>query len=816
MKQFARYVLDKYKKINKEQFVITFGLALLITVVFAPHALASADKPNIGERILAGMVNAMAEGLNAIVSGLGTIDKLLFNVGNEKTMGLTLLANDKLSTYIFRVYQDILSLAALAFVPMGLVIGVDFVRSQDNAQHKAILKEKLLRFVLTFILLTSMPVIMDMLFTVNNELVKLFNATGQTVLQGSGVDIKKGFLVEAFQKKALDGSLLDACIYMMTVVLNGWLVFYYMIRDLTISFLFLLFPIIAIFYPFQKGKVVGWFKEMCSNIYSQVIQAGIMAIILGMCATMSDFGKVDQPTTMYQSLFALVAFASIIPMTSVLKRMVGLEGNVGAASSMAGVGALMGAMALVKGATTSIRQGVGNVREGRAELKDLNAQEQMLKNNVSTESSVDNKELSPIHAQPQLNMEQIQSKRAEARRKITQGAVNLGGSAWVGSTWGIGGSVLGGKGAAAGVAAGVMAGGYVGDKAGKKAYDVGANLKEKGQDIAFGVGVRPDLNGITEGNEQIFKGGLAHSIATGNFKDDFGNSISTIKGNLSNMKENVNGNYIKTKTLKDLQGIRTKEDKELIANRYAGVDNEIFDKDPEFQKQEQVAMATKKRYERLGQHDKAFRAYAKHTPTRKSPEELEKIEGLMMYRDKDMSVAYTQKDVEVDVNGKKEKQIQREVHWTGAGDPSIVYPQVQPITFNDGSTDLTSDRIREIYDVSQSYADSVVPITENSSKEDKALNSQMQKQYYNQAIKSEQERIIKVRVELGSNRAYIPTAPETYKPIPNANRAPLEESASKVEELDSISQKLMEQASRLASVHGEKVQDPNVYVTGNI
>ncbi|KZL92720.1 hypothetical protein [Clostridium magnum] len=816
MKQFAKYLLDKYKKINKKQFVITFGLALLITVVFSPHALASADKPNIGERILAGMVNAMAEGLNAIVSGLGTIDKLLFNVGNEKTMGLTLLANDKLSTYIFRVYQDILSLAALAFVPMGLVIGVDFVRSQDNAQHKAILKEKLLRFVLTFILLTSMPVIMDMLFTVNNELVKLFNAMGQTVLQGSGVEIKKGFLVEAFQKKALDGSLLDACIYMMTVVLNGWLVFYYMIRDLTISFLFLLFPIIAIFYPFQKGKVVGWFKEMCSNIYSQVIQAGIMAIILGMCATMSDFGKVDQPTTMYQSLFALVAFASIIPMTSVLKRMVGLEGNVGAASSMAGVGALMGAMALAKGATTSIKQGVGNIREGRAELKDLNAQEQMLKNNVSTESSVDNKELSPIHAQPQLNMEQIQSKRAEARRKITQGAVNLGGSAWVGSTWGIGGSVLGGKGAAAGVAAGVMAGGYVGDKAGKKAYDVGANLKEKGQDIAFGVGVRPDLNGITEGNEQIFKGGLAHSIATGNFKEDFGNSISTIKGNLSNMKENVNGNYIKTKTLKDLQGIRTKEDKELIANRYAGVDNEIFDKDPEFQKQEQVAMATKKRYERLGQHDKAFRAYAKHTPTRNSPEELEKIEGLMMYRDKDMSVAYTQKEVEVDVNGKKEKQIQREVHWTGTGDPSIVYPQVQPITFNDGSTDLTSDRIREIYDVSQSYADSVVPITENSSKEDKALNSQMQKQYYNQAIKSEQERIVKVRVELGSNRAYIPTAPETYKPIPNANRAPLEESASKVEELDFISQKLMEQASRLASVHGEKVQDPNVYVTGNI
>lgn len=817
MKQFARCLVKKYKKINKKQFAFTLGTALLITLLFAPHALASADKPNIGERILAGMITTMADGLNLIVTGFGSsIDKLLFNVGNEKTMGLTLLANDKLSTYIFGVYQVILWLAALAFVPMGLVIAIDFKRSQDNSQHKAVLKERLIRFVLTFILLTSMPVFMDMLFASNNILVGVFRDLGHNILASSGVKMDKGFLVEAFQQKATNGSLLDACVYMMSVVLNAWLVFYYMIRDLTISFLFLLFPITAIFYPFQKGKVVGWFKEMCSNIYSQVIQAGIMSIVLGMCATMSDFGKVDQPTTMYQSVFALVAFASIIPMTGTLKRMVGLEGSVGAASSMAGVGALMGAMALAKGATTSIRQGVGNIREGRAELKDLNAQEQMLKKNVSTESSVDNKELSPIHAQNQLSMEQIQTKKSEARRKITQGAVNLGGSAWVGSTWGIGGSVFGTKGAAAGVAAGVMSGGYVGDKVGKKSYDVGASLSDKAQDIAYGVGVRPDLNGVTEGNKKIFEGGLAHSIATGNFKEDVSNATNVVKGNLSNMYGNVTDNHSQKKTLREEQSNRTKEEKELIANRYAGVDNEIFDKDPDFQKQERVAVATKKRYEKLGQHDKAFRAYAKHTPTRKSAEELEQIEGLMMYRDKDMSVAYTQQEVEVDVNGKKEKQIQREVHWTGEGTPSIVYPQVEPITFNNGSTDLTSDRIKEIYDVSQTYANQVAPINETSSKEQIALNSQIQKQHYNQSIKSEQERIVKVRMELGSSRAYVPTAPETYKPIPSANHTPLEESATKVQELDSISKKLMEEASRLASVHGEAVQDPNIYVTGNM
>lgn len=819
MKRCISYLLDKYKKTNKKQVVITFGLALLISFVFAPHALA-ADKPNIGERILAGMISTMADGINAILQGFGaSIDKLLYNVGNEKTMGLTLLANNKLSTYIFSVYQVILWLAALGFVPMGLVIAIDFKRSQDNSQHRAILKERLIRFVLTFILLTSMPVLMDMLFASNNIVVGVFRDLGQNILASSGVKMDKGFLVDSFQQKAsTSGSLLDACVYMMSVVLNGWLVFYYMIRDLTISFLFLLFPVIAIFYPFQKGKVVGWFKEMCSNIYSQVIQAGIMSIILGMCATMSNFGKVADNTTMYDSLFALVAFASIIPMTGTLKRLVGLEGSVGAASSMAGLGAMMGAVALARGATTSIKQGIGNIREGRAELKDLDAQESMLKKNVGTESSVDNKELSPIHAQPQLNMEQIQSKRADARRKITQGAVNLGGSAWVGSTWGIGGSVLGGKGAAAGMAAGVMAGGYVGYKAGKHIYNKTASVMSDVGDGVFGDGNRPEIKSLSEGNEKLFNGSLAKSTFAGTLGKDLKQMPGKIKSNSKNMYNNFQGNL---QAISDAVPDHENEAeiRKGITDSYTGLTNDAIE-GTDFKDQEEKALLLKKKYERLGQPDKAFRAYAKYTPNRKSPEELEKTEGLIMYRDKNMSVAYTQKEVEVDVNGKKEKQIQRDVHWTGSGDPSIVYPQVQPITFNDGSTDLTSDRVNEIYELSQVYANEVAPVTlakGDTGYEDQArLNKQIQTQYYNQSVKTEQERIVKVRVELGSNRAYIPTAPETYKPIPNATRAPLEASATKVQELDSISQKLKEEASRLASLHGEKVQDPNLYVTDNI
>ena len=771
MEHLKKLIIERYKKTNKKKLAITFGIVLILAFLFTP-AVFAADKPNIGERILAGMVSAMADGLNAILSGFGSsIDKLVFNEGNEKTMGLTLLSNNKLSGYIFGVYQVILWLAASAYVPMGLVVAIDFKRSTDNAQHKAVLKERLIRFVLTFILLTSMPVIMDMIFAGNNVLDKVFADLGKNSLSGSGVSVDKGFLVDAFQQKATtSGSFLDACVYMMSVVLNGWLVFYYMVRDLTISFLFLLFPITAIFYPFAKGKVVGWFKEMCSNIYSQAIQAAVLVIVLGMCTTMSNFGKVADNSTMYDSVFALVAFASIIPMTGTLKRMIGLEGNVGAAASMAGLGAFMGAMALAKGATTSVKQGVGNIREGRASLRDLNAQESMLNKNASVESSVDGKELSPIHAQSQLTKEQIQGKKAEAKRQIAQGIGNLGGATWAGGSFAIGGSVFGAKGMAAGAAGGIMAGGYAGDKVGKHGYDSYSDMRyeeNKHQSVAKEMELAKnsvDVTGITDKNE-----------------------VARLQNEAMD---------------------RRKEELILEEDKSLGLDNPAIKADPEFYKSEKMARQMKRKYETLGHNDKAFRAYAKYTPTRKSPEELEKIEGLMMYRDKDMSVAYT------DNRNDKGELIGRDVHWTGEGDSSLTYPQVSPITFNDGSTELTSTRINEIVELSRNYADSIVP--EQSTPENKALHSQMQKQYYNQAIKTEQERIVNVRVELGSNRAYIPTAPKAYTPIPSANQTPIQASMHKVQELDSISQQLREQANQLASVHGAAVKDPNLYVAGNI
>lgn len=778
MKIIKNFLQKSIRSISKKKLILTFMVFIAMLFIFVPSALA-VEKPNVGERILAGMVNAFASGLNLIVKGLGSpIDKLVFNMSQEKTMGLTILANGKLGQYILGIYQTILWIAASAFVPMGLVVGIDFVRAQDNAQHKAVLKERLLKFVLTFILLTSMPLIMDTIFSANSIAVDVFKDLGINSLKTSGIDIKDGFLVSSFQQKATkSGALLDSCIFIMSVVLNLWLVIYYMLRDLSISYLLLLFPIVTIFYPFKKGMVSGWFREMSSNILSQTIHAGIMAIVFGMCAALTNVGKVEDATTMYDSIFALVAFASVIPMTATVKRFVGLEGQVGAAASMAGLGAFMGTMALAGGVANSVKQGYGNIKEGAAELKDLNAQESMSTKNVSRQTSVDSKQLPSINSGSlnldrgqALSLEEIQGKKAEARRKITQGVVGLGGSAYAGGVMALGSSVFGVKGAAAGAAGGIMVGGATGNSLGKVAYNTIATGKEMASDKMFGAGVRPDN------------------------LDDALSILGECKGRLT-----------------------------AESNKALGLDNEVLDSSPEFLEKERKALALKKRYERMGNPDKAFRAYAKHTPTRKSPEELENIskeDQLYMYRDKTMSVAFTEKEVEVERDGKQELEIQRDVHWTGAGDSSIVRPQVEALTFNNGSTDLTPSRVNEIRAQAIEKARMEFPLTVDAEspkgKEEKVFQDKMASQYFNTGLKSEQDRIIKLRVELGSNRAYSTAAPKEYRPIPSTNQSAADIQRANIEKLNSLTVELENQASELHQQFGDKVKyDPNGTLLGS-
>jgi hypothetical protein len=796
MYRIKRLLKEKvgYKKLVLAGILVFIGLYIVPGLAHASSGYTPSEPPGVIEKGLSALLRAFAEGIDSTIIKVSgkPLDKLVYNTGiNTNTEGLTLLISGDLSNYFIDIYATLKWIAAAFFVPMGLVVAIDFMRSQENAQHRAVLKDRLLKVIATVILITSMPMLLDIIFRFNNVMISVFHdlaAQKLVAAQANGSLTDGTLLIGAFKAHAqASKTFMDSAIYLMSVILNIWMIFYYMVRDLTISFLFMLFPIIAIFYPFKKGMVGTWFKEMASNILTQSIHAMIISVVIGMAAT---FG--GKSPNLYQQLFVALAFASTIPMTATIKRFLGLEGSVGAASSMAGLGAMMGAMALAQGAFSSVKGGVSNIKQGVGELRDLKTMETASDKNVGIDGVSDNdKELSPVNALNSggLSREEMLGKRRDAKKKIMQGATGLAGAGSFGMVGTVGGSVFGAKGAMGGMALGTIVGEHSGARVGGAAYGIGANIAENSTNIAYGVGQRPELSGITEGNEAVFEGGLAHSIATGNFVDDITNFGSVLDNNISNMKDNFVGNQKSRKDLFVEQRKRSQEQKVELANKYTGVSNDIMNSDPEFQSQERRAVATKKKYESLGQPDKAWRAYAKLTPQRTSVSEMEKLEGLNMYRDKDMSVAYTEE------NGA------RKVHWVGGGVEGMRGYSLEGVSFNDGSSELSNQRVQDFEVQASDYVTNTLNIPKVDKKFDSAKN-----QHFNSLVKVEQERIAKLRTELGSNFAYSGAATRIIPsaPIVNDITAQQKQSVEKLQVLSDQSAKLQNEMRNM-SVNNDKV-----------
>lgn len=825
MEKIKKFFKEIYKKDDFKRFALTFVIIFICSQLFPTVAKATTiEPPGTVEKMLSFLFRSFALAIQeTIIKPSGRpIQTLVFNQGITASSGtgIQLLSGNALSLFMIGVYSEIQWIAATFFVPMGLVIVLDFKRSADNAQHKAMLKDRLVKLCLTFILITSMPLLLNIIFQFNNVLVDVFNSIGTTKMKEASSFIKDGtMLMDAFQKRAeTNKTLLDGALYLMSTVLNLWMLFYYMIRDLTIGFLFMLFPIVAIFYPFNKNMVTTWFKEMSSNILTQAIHAGVLCIVLGMAAS---FGT---SPNLYQQLFVMVAFGSLIPITATIKRLVGLEGSIGAASSMAGLGSAMGAMALAGGVMKSAKGAYGNVREGASELRNLSAEKKSILNGshgeVSSSNSMD-KELGQVNQGNGLEvptgdrdkkLQDIRARQHEASKKIFQGVSGAGVGVLGSGIMAVAGGGLGGKAAMAGAAGGFILGESLGVKAGGVGYNNASSL-----------GYSAIKTGKDFLNERKFNGAEDR------------NTILDLDGNVTGSRELVdeeNGIYREYDKENNSMGLVAEADlakgenerqsirRERMLQREderLGVNNDALKSDPEAYKNEKKARQLYDKYTSLGQHEKAFRAYAKNTITRKSPEELQKIGenkdmgDMMMYRDKNMSVAYTEKMLsEEDSEGNISLTPQRQVHWTGGGDASLVTPTVAPITFNNGSKELPAEVIRDITVQAEQMASNAVRSNDgktidvkNMSESEKMTYNHIKNNTFQNGVKSQQERIVKLRVELGCNNAYIPTMPQNYVPVPSAVQSQVEQSVGKIEGLADRKQALVNQMNNYNNSDGQ-------------
>lgn len=698
-------------KLNKKTIILTSIIALTITL-FVPRLAYASGFTDIICNMIGAVICFIADGIVWLCDALGgQFDKLLFNYNGDTVVNdfnLTVLKGETLSSQIITIYKSMQYIATVVFLVIGAWITMDFIKTADNPQHKAILIDRLKKMVIGIVLLTSIPVLVDVFLAINYGIADTFRLLTKEFTAGSTVDYGKSFLTEIFRglydKGEGSEALIYSLVYLISAFINLWLIIFYMIRDLGISFLLILAPIIVCVLPYRTDLFVSWLKEMASNIFTQSIQAMIFTVIIAIVSGL------DGNSDLYSQIFALVAFAMFIPMTAGIKKMIGLEGNVGAAKSSAGLGAAVMGIALAGKTLSGVKNKASMFKDGHEKIKDLKSERDNLGKNLTSTAPLPNHNKGSMSggmgnlsatgmaamgtamgeggADAGMGMATMSAmsggKNAynkigvntkgfprnkdtingeiSAIRKQTFKSMGAGvGASVLGGAMAIGASGLGAMGAFAGMQIGSSIGENAGAVGTGTMAKLGTGISEFGKDVAFGKGIRPDTVAITNGNKNW--------------------SLNNAMGNLSNMKNNMKSNLSNIKSDTKYSELRSfDEDDDLYYQKQARQDQEIgLSGDPiqgtEYYKDEKDSRIQTQKLIRQGEFAKASR-YRMQTSVPTSNidaiNDVEKGSGeAMLYTDANSSILYNQ-DAETG---------ERKILATYEGNPNLTTPTMETVSF---------------------------------------------------------------------------------------------------------------------------------------
>lgn len=710
------------KKLDKRIIALSSVVTLLL-VFYIPHfAFAGSFLDTICD-LLAGIVKFFGDGAVFICDTLGgQFDKLIFNYDGDtfqNDLNLIILKGDKLSGQIMSLYKAIQFIAACILVTVSLWITVDFVKTADNPQHKAILLDRLKKLILSIFLLTSIPVLIDVMMAINYAICDMFRSISLD-FASSSVDYGKSFLTGAFSDlyENAEGSeaLVIALAYLIAGVINIWLIIFYMIRDLAIAFLLIMAPFMCCILPYRTDLLVTWFKEMGGNIFTQSIQALVFCVDIAIISGISN-----DSSDLYSQIFALVAFSMFIPMTGMIKRLIGLEGNIGASKSNAGVGAAVMAMALAGRTVSGIKNQAGMFYNSHQKINDLKAERDNLGNgqhssemrplaNYNT-SSMDNKkfgfnsgavaamsgmgedggQLGMTMAMSSMSGDSsgsstignVDTRNFPRDRNVIQGEIsairkqrlkNMAGSTMGGlgtAAFTIAGSGLGTLGAFAGGQMGATLGESIGTAAGSAVFTGASKASQVGQDIMYGRGIRPELESLSNGNRNWNIGNAKYNI------DNMKKNMST---NIDKMKSDMKYSPINTDLMphdgKEYENLKIA--KQARQDEFTGLTGDPL-RGTEYYENESDSILHTQDLIRRGEFQKASRYRTTTSSPRINKAALERAEAnedrnlnTMLYTDKNSSILFSQNN---DTG-------EREVLGTYPGNPNLETPTMEDVSFN--------------------------------------------------------------------------------------------------------------------------------------
>ena len=254
-------------------------------------------------------------------------------------------------------YVSLRNLAVVALMLVLVYVGIRIVIS-STASDKAKYKQMLIDWLIALCILFCLHYIMTFTTTIVNEITGAI--TGAQDSNGNNVAVKvegdsdgtvefntdlMGLIRFKMQAPNVSGKILYLILYLAMVIYTFMFTFYYLKRVLTIAFLTLISPLVAMTYPIDKirdGKAQAfdmWLKEYVFNALLQPFHLIIYSIFVGSAIDLAAKNP----------LFAIVALAFITPAEKILRKFFGFEkastaGALGAVASAAGGAAVMNHM----------------------------------------------------------------------------------------------------------------------------------------------------------------------------------------------------------------------------------------------------------------------------------------------------------------------------------------------------------------------------------------------------------------------------------------------------------------------------------------
>lgn len=287
-------------------------------------------------------------------------------------------------------YVVLRNLAIVILLSVLLYVGIRMVIS-STAGDKAKYKQMLMDWLVALCILFFLHYVMSFILTLVDTLVDGISGANQDIVVGIYTDSTSGTLVQSssipdpenpgqnlmegepllyktdltgicrlfVQSKDLSSKLVYLILYLALVIYTVMFTWIYVKRAITVAFLTLMAPLIAITYPIDRikdGQAQAfniWLREFVFNALLQPFHLILYTIFLG--------SSIEIATK--NPIYAILFLAFIIPSEKLLRRMFGFD-NSETAGSIGSAAKLFGGAAVLRSAGNLVGK-IGNRRGGR-------------------------------------------------------------------------------------------------------------------------------------------------------------------------------------------------------------------------------------------------------------------------------------------------------------------------------------------------------------------------------------------------------------------------------------------------------------------